>query len=264
MVQIGFIKYSNCFPIYYGFKNKKLDFEKEILLDYPISLNLAMKEKRLDISSISSIEYVKNKNQYLLIDNISLNSKGYVKSVIFFSNKKINNLSNSFITLSPFSATSSIILKILLEYFKNKNVKYTNKIKTENSFLLIGDDALKYKNKNYCYQYDLGKLWFEIFEKPIIFGLWAINKKSLLNKEIDIRKCVDALLESKEIFKNKFNQIVKQAKKNYSEISIDFNEYYHCLKYDFDLEEKQAFLFFINKATEINLCPKIKKLIFFK
>ncbi|MFH1613388.1 MAG: MqnA/MqnD/SBP family protein [bacterium] len=175
--------------------------------------NLVKQEKKLDISSISSIEYVKNENQYFLIDDISLNSKGYTKSVIFFSHKKIDNLSNTSIVLSPFSATSSIVLKILLNYFKNKNIEYTNKINKKNSLLLIGDDALKYENKIYPFQYDLGNLWFEIFKKPIVFALWAVNKKSLLNEKIDIRKCADTLLESKKIFKNEFNQIAKKQKK---------------------------------------------------
>jgi chorismate dehydratase len=260
--KIGFIKYSNCFPLYWTFKTRRSP-RPEIILGYPSQLNFLLRSQKLALSAISSVEYARAQSQYLLIDNISLNSRGYIKSVLFLSHKRIENLSGKKIVLTPASATSQIVLKILLDFFKNKKVSYISSPLPEAvGILLIGDEALKYENKIYSFQYDLGKLWEEIFCQPIIFALWAVNKSAWQKNKKMINYYAQEIIWAKENLNFNSPQFIKAAIKQYPQLKIDFKEYYQRLGYNLREEEKSAFLFLIERASKLNLSPPLKKLEF--
>jgi chorismate dehydratase len=143
-----------------------------------------LRDGEIDVSPSSSIEYLKNPSLYQTIDSHSISSKGPVESILFFSKKPIENLSDSTIYVSSQSETSIALLDIILKKFYGVQCVLQISENPESSggdaWLLIGDDALRYGSRFTAHDsrliYDLGKLWHEKTGLPFVFALWIVRK----------------------------------------------------------------------------------------
>ncbi|RPJ18594.1 MAG: hypothetical protein EHM30_00235, partial [Desulfobacteraceae bacterium] len=77
-MRIGYIDYLNCWPFYYHMIEKKPLKDINIVPGFPAELNRMMKEKKLDLSPISSATYADIKDEVLLLPEFCLSSVGYV------------------------------------------------------------------------------------------------------------------------------------------------------------------------------------------
>ena len=181
LTRVGKIRYTNCLPFYHRL-NETSDFE--FFETYPVEVNQALAQGKVEIAPVSSLEYLKNQSQYLLLPGMSIASRDFAGSVLLLSCKKIEDLNGAKIALSQESLSSAALLQILLK----------SKLKFENSFetvpsdpekmtaeyeaaLVIGDDALFYQPREFVYKYDLAELWWNWAGKPFCFALWAVRKK---------------------------------------------------------------------------------------
>ena len=265
-IRTGFISYSNCFPVYYPFAAGMFKHpEISIVEGKPSELNRLLARQALDVSSVSSIEYANLASNYRILDGISLNSYGYVKSVLLISRRKIEELDGKKIGLTPASATSHALLKIILaDHYKiTPSYAVTDKLAAgTDALLLIGDDALRYKAGRGLHVYDLGQLWAEIYRQPVIFALWIVHGKFLREKD-RIKPLITSLLKSLKYSKSHWQEFLAAAEKKYDGLGIDLEEYYGKLRFDFGRDKKDALLFFLEKAHSQNLCPKCRGLKFF-
>ncbi|HBH17420.1 MAG TPA: hypothetical protein DDX14_00470, partial [Cyanobacteria bacterium UBA9579] len=185
-ISLGLINFTNCIPVNYSlyeWSNERLILSE----GYPTLINQLMLEKQVHVAPISSIEYLKNQDQYKLIETACISSDGDVDSVILFSNYDFMDLEEKTIGV-PYTSSSSItLLKILLnehQYdlsrIKFKTHKYETSLEDAlnskfDAVLYIGDPALT-ANIKYQHQfkkYDLGKLWKEHTGYPMTFGTWV-------------------------------------------------------------------------------------------
>lgn len=204
-MKIGEIRYANVYPIFYYLKKIK---EYDFVRGTPSFLNKMIREGGVDVGVCSSIEYARNPGKYVIIPDISISSVGDVKSVCLFSSRKIENLENATVFLTEESGTSVVLLKILLKYYFNVKVYFTNNFDDSDAVLLIGDKALfSYYNNDYKYVYDLGFHWFQFSGYPFVFALWIADSKwegtedikrlhkNLVNIKVNSQKNLAALLE---------------------------------------------------------------------
>ena len=105
-VRVACPLYVNCLPILYGIRNNAIPFPAELVTSVPSSLNQELAEKKLEIALISSIEYARHHEDYLLLPNICLNSLGPVMSVGLFNRFPIESLQGRTVLLTNTSATS--------------------------------------------------------------------------------------------------------------------------------------------------------------
>ena len=186
MLKIGFMDYANVYPIFHYIQNMEgVDFLKS----YPSNLNIAIRDKIIDISPSSSIEFIRNYEQYNIIP-LSISSTGKVKSVFIISDLPVKELDGKKVYFSKESNTSTILSRIVLEKFYNINPVYTvDRDDTDISAeLIIGDSALKEyysssaTSKNII---DLGEEWYKATSLPFVFGLWIMNKDVIGNPNLD-------------------------------------------------------------------------------
>lgn len=174
-MKIGEIRYANVYPVFYYLK--KIE-GYSFVRGTPSFLNKMIREGGVDVGVCSSIEYARNPGKYIIIPDISISSVGDVKSVCMFSNKNIENLENATVYLTEESGTSVVLLKILLKYYFNVNVNFTNDFHNNDAVLLIGDKALfSYYNNDYNHVYDLGFHWYKFSGYPFVFALWIADSK---------------------------------------------------------------------------------------
>lgn len=198
-VVFGQIDFVNCLPITLPFL-KNMPANLELAMDTPGDLNRAYERGELDLGAMSAHFYLEA-GGFRLFDQLCIASRGAVGSVLFFSKKPLAQLSGARIALSKSSATSNNLVKVLLaeefggtgagqtglEFLKSIDfVSGVDAWPTDEAFdgcVIIGDRALaadqQVESSGLASQFerrDLGQWWFERFQLPMVFGVWAARK----------------------------------------------------------------------------------------
>ena len=202
-LRVGKIFYTNCIPFYHGLQ-KKEEEDLHYFESYPARINQTMRQAKIDIAPISSLEYLNHQQDYLLLP-FSIGARDFSGSVILFSHEKIEGLNGATIALTRESLSSAALLKILLKF----KFKFKNKFLTTDSdpaemlarhpaALVIGDDALFYQPRQFVYKYDLGELWWDWTEKPFCFALWAVRRAVARERPEEVAQFVKKIKQNLE------------------------------------------------------------------
>ncbi|MCX7724861.1 MAG: menaquinone biosynthesis protein [Thermodesulfovibrio sp.] len=258
-LKVGWIQYANVYPIFYVFQKEGLLTQDIHLVNgVPSQLNWALRNDLIDVSPSSSVEYLLNKEKYEYIDGVSISSKEYVGSVLFFSKYELERINGSKILLTDHSATSHLLLRIILEKFLNLKPTYdiSSAPQKGDSFLLIGDDALRYRKLNKDKKvYDLANLWYQYTGLPFVFALWIVRKE-ITNPESEIYpkylKFKEKLIYARQKCKDYFSEMVK----NYYLTDFMTEEeilYYwkENMEYEFNEKHKESLQLFDKYLREI-------------
>lgn len=270
-VRIGHINFLNILPLTYSYK-MKINNDIELTYGVPSKLNEMMKEGKLDISPISSIEYARQSENLLILPNICIRADKKVASIIFISNKPIESITNDKIILTSKSATSHCLLKIILSegygakpIYKINNVDIYKPIEDEaTGALLIGDDAL-YINENrpenlYCY--DLGEEWYKLTGSSMVYAVWTVRREFAMKKPTELKFAYEKIIEGlKEGVKNKKSAIKSILnEKPFSYECLD-NYLGEIIKWDLNTKSIESLKKFYEEAYNMKLIndkPEIK------
>ena len=242
MTKIGEMPYLNS-EIFYLNKNPKFDYVKLT----PKKMGEAINNNEIDTGPISLIDYINIKN-LIPLNDYCVSTKKSANSVFLFSQKKLNEVSNVFVTDE--TSTSVILLKVLNKFFwKNKDLSLEVENKKGESNLIIGDNALKvFNNNDYRYVYDLGYEWNKFTGLPFVFALWAF--KSLDDNELsNLKKTINLSLDN---YQNSVEIIIKNNKKSYLSNSKIF-EYLNGFTYKIGNSEEKAIKIFKEMYNELEL-----------
>lgn len=209
-LRIGRINYLNLFPIFKGLEDEDGSLPFEVIDGVPSKLNKMLRDGEIDISPSSSIEYLRHKDMYEIMEGHSISSFGAIGSILLFSRRPIEKLNDQTILTSSQSETSVALLDIILRRFYGHNMTLlSSEIDPQDAYgsghacLLIGDDALvakkRLKDLSWLYIYDLGEIWFNKTGLPFVFALWIVRKDSAMEK----KKQVEAFKRSLDRAKTK-------------------------------------------------------------
>ncbi|MDJ0625064.1 MAG: menaquinone biosynthesis protein [Candidatus Caenarcaniphilales bacterium] len=238
MYKIGFVNYFNSLPIFSGLENYS---EIECIFGTPAEVSDLLIKGKVQAGQVPSFDYLLNNEQLILFNKLCISAKNdEIHSVLFFSPKQLNQLSNQTINLTDHSRTSNQLLKVLLNNYGNKEIEYKVssqstedliRCKKEN-VLLIGNEALRAKKcfdsgelTNY-HCYDLGQLWFELTSLPFVFAVFA--SKNPLPTQIE-----NILLNTLEKNLKNIGHLAKKAQSS----SLNENElvrYFDLIEYKLD------------------------------
>ncbi|WP_297210822.1 MULTISPECIES: menaquinone biosynthesis protein [Thermodesulfovibrio] len=215
-LKVGWIQYANVYPIFYVLQRESLLTEDiHLVKGVPSQLNWALRNELIDISPSSSVEYLLNKELYEFIDGISISSKKSVGSVLLFTDQELNRMNGKKILLTDQSATSHMLLRVILESFIGLSPTYDISAapSSGDSFLLIGDDALRYRKQNRNKKvYDLANLWYEYTGLPFVFALWITRKEITKPENIlyaEYTNFKQKLLYARDKWREYFSEMVK-------------------------------------------------------
>ncbi|THB66209.1 MAG: hypothetical protein D6E12_11045 [Desulfovibrio sp.] len=182
---LGRISYLNVLPVYLPLETGMVEHPFEIVSGPPAELNQRMERGELHISAVSSIEYARRSERYLLVPDLAIGSSGPVQSVILLSRAPVENLADRTVLVSAETHTSAALLKILFAQHFRIPVKYRTGDATQlldageypPAVLAIGDEALTLReHPAYPHRLDLGEAWRHWTGLPFIFGVWAVRR----------------------------------------------------------------------------------------
>lgn len=252
-LRIGRFSYSNLFPIFYMLEQECDCSSYEFVEGVPSELNRMLREGAIDISPSSSIEYLKRPAMYEIIENHSISSNGPVGSILLFSKKPLEALDGSNIMMTHQSDTSVALLQIILTKFYSLSCRYrkTNEpiekaMRSDDAYLLIGDDALCQALKwPKLHIYDLGMLWTRHTGLPFTYALWLARKDCKTNQPDLLGRFTKDLDRAKDKALFSLNKIAEKSPLAGSLSMEDLVDYWqNMIEYDFgDIHRKGLSLF---------------------
>lgn len=184
-LRVGRIRYLNTLPFYHGLASalESNGVELEAASGSPAEINQKMREGEIDIAPISSLEYLNHQEDYLLFPDLCIGSRDFSGSVLLLSKERIESLAGAAISLSEESLSAATLLKILLKFklkfqndFRVDPTHPTEMLTRARACLVIGDEALFLRPKEFVYKTDLSEAWWDWTGQPFCFGLWAVRR----------------------------------------------------------------------------------------
>ena len=186
-IKLGHIPYLNCIPFFHFLEER--GFSGDLISGVPAELNRMLHLGELDVSPSSSFEYARHWQDYILLPNHSISSRGKVRSVLLFSPVELTQLDGREIAITGESATSINLMRVVLrEFYGHQNISdivpnipVEELISNGQPALLIGDRALRAVGSlpagMECI--DLGEIWFQKTGLPFVFALWMIRREAV-------------------------------------------------------------------------------------
>jgi chorismate dehydratase len=231
----------------------------ELIKGTPTELNNLLLSGKLDISPISSIEYARHHDSLVLFPDFTVSSDGEVKSIILLSRFPIEQLSGKKIALTGTSATSHVLLKLILKHGYGIEPEYfvcppdlNRMLETADAALLIGDIALKYyiTAKDF-YRYDLGIEWKKLTGKKMVYAVWAVNRKFSETKSELCENVFETFRKSMDYSLKHLSEIIEYAVKWEPFSPLFLMDYFKSLRFDFGDDYQEGLLYFYKLASEI-------------
>lgn len=177
---IGKIPYLNAVPFYDGLEKRQF----RILPVTPRRMGVLSRQGQVDAGLFSLADYLDQKDTLEALP-YGIATRDQVKSVLLFSNHGWRDLEGKTIGVTDDTATSVLLLKVLLERkysLQARIVRMHSGVNDQSKYdavLLIGDDALRQSRSGgagFEIIYDLAREWYEWQKLPFVFAVWAIRR----------------------------------------------------------------------------------------
>ncbi len=268
--KVGHIQFLNCLPLYYGLVKSHALLDIELVKGTPTELNDMLIKKQLDVSPVSSIEYARHAESLVLFPDFTVSSHGEVKSILLLSRCPAEELSGRTVALTSTSATSHVLLKIILKLGYHVQPTYISMppdlntmLSSADAALLIGDIALKHHADSQQYQaYDLGVEWKKLTGKCMVYAVWAANRAFTMTN-IDLCEAVyGSFRTSMDYSMRNLREVVEYAAK-WEPFDREFlAAYFRSLHFGFEEEYKNGLRLFYSMAKDIGELQKVPPLEF--
>lgn len=179
---LGIVAYTNVAPLHWGLEPWP---GARFVRGVPTELNAALLAGDVDLTLVSSVEFVRHRRELVALPDFSIATLGPVHSVTLFHHGAWRALQGARIAVTTHSATSVALLRLLLELdgigaeLVPAAPDLDAMLRQHDAALLIGDDALveavtaRPVNGRVPRQTDLGEAWYRATRLPFTFAVWA-------------------------------------------------------------------------------------------
>ncbi len=272
-MRIGRIRYLNTRPVYYGLETGAVEVGEEWIMveGTPAQLNEMLARGELDVSVVSCVEYARHWRDYFVMPRLCIGADGEVKSVLFFSKRPLEELSQREVWLTRSSLTSKTLVKWIME---EKGVKplYREFVMGEEVFLnnhteailLIGDEALKKRESGvFPYCLDLGAYWKARTGLPFVFALWCVRREAVEENPGEVERIWRALLESRDYSARHLDDVARLFHRQAGLSPQQCRDYLAGLDFELTKGHIRGMELFFSLLVKRGLIPEMPGLEFF-
>jgi chorismate dehydratase len=184
--RLGIVAYTNVAPLHWGLVPWDEDGHRAAFVrGVPSELNRALLAGEIDLTLISSVEFLRHRDRLAALPDFSIATLGPVASVTLFHRRPWGELAGARIAVTTDSATSVELLRVLLaqDGIEAELVPHPPDLDAmlaaHDAALLIGDAALaegvarREVGGAVPLMTDLGEAWYERTRLPFTFAVWA-------------------------------------------------------------------------------------------
>ncbi len=263
MIRLGHIEYSNCFPIHAELlEHGHADIE--VVPGIPSELNDALDAGRIDIAPASSIEYARHADRYRVLPEFVIGSFGAVHSILFESRVPVERLNHATIAVPTASATSVVLLKVLLRLRYNINAQFqwfTQEDGTDPiaegaaAALWIGDVALRRSFQPSRLVLDLGAEWTAWTRLPFAFAIWQTTLTA--ERDAELEALAAAFRRARARIRTDALDLARQHAGRFDLPPQQLARYWKSLRYEFDPTMQDGLLHFYRLASSLGESPRV-------
>lgn len=263
MMRLGHIEYSNCFPVHARLIDEPRS-DVSVVTAIPSVLNASLARGEIDVAPCSSIELARHAGEYRVLPDLVIGADGPVQSILLESTRPIDELDQASVMLPTASATSVVLLRILLELRSGLRPRYSwydqgtvqDPIDDGAAAVLrIGDVALRRSPPPGRYVYDLGELWSAWTGLPFAFAVW--QARTSVDGSAGLAALHAALLDSRTWFAKHDEQLARRHAVHFGIESGRLLAYWRSLRYELDERMQQGVLRYYALAVELNEAPPL-------
>lgn len=244
-LRLGAVKYINSLPFFAPFQLEKLQMSAKLIFDVPSSLNQSLLKNRLDLSFVSSIFHLVQKQEFPRISDHCIAADNEVGSVNLYTKVPISELNDQVIALTEESKTSIALLKVLCYHFWKVEPYFEPLLSVETAteypaFLLIGDAAFQSKEIPGYTTIDLANAWKKATGLPFTFAVLIGRNEVFQKRPQELAKISDELDQALE-WSNQNKELLYSLaleRTQLPEKAID--EYYSFLQFKMTDEHKKS------------------------
>ena len=259
MLRLGHIEYSNCFPVHARLIEQPSQ-DIEIVSGVPSALNRALAEGRIDVAPCSSIEYARHAGEYRVLPDFVIGADGAVESILLDSRRPLEELDGAEVALPTASATSIVLLRILLELRLGVKPRYrwfdqdaSGAPSAAAASLRIGDAALLREPSPAEQRTDLGTAWKEWTGLPFAFAVWQTRLDT--DRDPDLAALHRALDDSFEYFQRNAAMLAERHAARFGIPAARLLAYWQRLQFRMNEEMLQGLRRFYACAAELQEVP---------
>ncbi len=262
MLRLGHIEYSNCFPVHALLVDRGAPAWLELVPGIPSQLNRALAAGAIDVSPCSSIEYARHADRYRILPDFVIGSDGPVQSILVESDRPLEALDGAEVALPTASATSVVLLRILLEQRLGIHPRYRWFDQATEAdpisggaaaALRIGDVALRREFAAGRLVEDLGAVWNEWTGLPFAFAVWQASAGPAC--DADLAALHGLLLESRAYFYDNAGELACRHHATFGLPADRLDAYWRSLTYTLDERMQRGLLRYYACAAELAEVP---------
>ncbi len=263
MIRLGHIEYSNCFPIHAELL-KHGHPDVEVVPGIPSQLNEALDAGRIDIGPVSSIEYARHADRYRVLPEFVIGSFGAVHSILFESRMPVDRLNHATIAIPTASATSVVLLKVLLRLRYNINAHFRWFTQEDGgdpiadgaaAALWIGDVALRRNFDPSRLVLDLGAEWTAWTRLPFAFAVWQTTLPA--ERDAELEPLTEAFRRARAHIRTDALDLARHNTDRFGLPPQQLARYWKSLRYEFDPTMQEGLLHFYRLASSLGESPRV-------
>jgi chorismate dehydratase len=266
MIRLGHIEYSNCFPLHAELLEQGSP-HVSVISGIPAALNRALAAGEIDVAPASSIEYARHAGRYRVLPHFAIASHGPVHSILFESSRPIEELNGTRVAIPTASATSVVLLKILLRLKYNVTVRFEWFTQEDGgdpfregaaAALWIGDVALRRSFTAAHLIYDLGTEWTDWTQLPFAFAIWQTTLPA--ERDAELEPLIESFTRSRARFRAQPIALAEQYATSFGVAPQRLGRYWKTLRYDFDAATQEGLLHYYQLAATLGESPRVDRI----
>ena len=259
MIRIGHNPNTNMLPMFH-FLPRENPLMESITAE-PTGHNAMLSDGRIDMAPISAFSYGEHWQDYAILPNLSVSTKGRVGSILLFSKVPLNNLDGLTVALTDASATSVNLTKILLHQYYGVVPRYLTMSSNLQEMFAVADAALLIADaaiqaallQPKCYIYDLGEEWFNYTGCSMTYAVWAFPKRLILEREEEVSAVYQMLIAAKTKALINMEDIVETCQIMLGGSFHFWRDYFAQFNYGLDQSTVSGLEKYLNLCFELNL-----------
>lgn len=247
MLNIGAVSYINALPLFLAFRSRALE-ARDYRFHYgvPARLNHGLRRGGLDISIISTYEYLENRERYTLLPKFGIACKKRAMSVNLYTRVPPEKLEGKRVGLTAESASSVNLFQVLCKEHWGvtpvcEQMGPSVSPESLDAFVLIGNQALERQLIHGYETVDLATAWNQMTKLPFVFAVLAARREIAENQPDELLDVCNTLEDALQWGESHSDQVLSEAMRRCPTVSTELlKDYYDCIYFRMGKKEKSA------------------------
>lgn len=234
-LRLGRISFVNVLPVHLHLAADPALFSEHP--DAPSALNRRLRVGELDLAEVSSVEYARRADDYVILADLGLSTQGPVGSVLLLSHQPRTAWAGGEIEAPFESETSVALLRVLLAKRWGLDCRVApegqaGRGRDPVARLRIGDRAIQEaRSGRYAHVIDLGQEWHEWTGLPLVYALWVARRRVAMERPADLARLHAALLRARDKGVADLDGCAAEAARRLGGEEAYYREYFTRLRY---------------------------------